>query len=301
MSEVGGVPVVWCPFYEVDIGQHVFQVEKYRLVKERLEAEGLLSNLTLHSPRSASSQDVLRVHTPSYWQKVLKGRFTPQEEGILEIPFSDAVREASLFCAAGTTLAGRLALNHGRAVHLGGGFHHAFADHGEGFCLLNDVAIAAASLLTEKTVERITIVDLDVHHGNGTAAIFADEPRIFTFSMHQQRNYPSIKPPGDLDVGLENGVGDDEYLAILTEHLPRILEDHQPQLIIYLAGADPYEIDQLGGLGLSLCGLRQRDDFVMKSAADCGSGVAVTLAGGYAINPSDTVEIHCGTVRAALA
>ena len=301
MSQGEEVPVIWCPFYEVDIGQHVFPVNKYRFVKERLEADGLLTGVTLQSPEPSSPQDVLRVHTPSYWQKVLEGRLTPHEEGILEIPFSDALREASLLCAGGTTLAGKLALTHGRAVHLGGGFHHAFADHGEGFCLLNDVAIAAASLLAEEAVERIAIVDLDVHHGNGTAAIFADEPRIFTFSMHQQWNYPAIKPPGDLDVGLEDGMGDDEYLAVLTEHLPRVLDDHQPQLIIYLAGADPYEADQLGGLALSLRGLRQRDDFVMKSAADCSSGVAVTPAGGYAINSSDTVEIHCGTVRAALA
>ena len=301
MSESRGVPVIWCPAYEVDIGQHVFPVEKYRLVKERLEADGSLTRATLQSPEPASAEDVLRIHAPSYWLKILEGGFAPHEERILEIPFSDAVREASLLCAGGTTLAGRLALSHGRAVHLGGGFHHAFADHGEGFCLLNDIAIAAASLMAEGAVERIAIVDLDVHHGNGTAAIFVDDPTIFTFSMHHQWNYPAIKPPGDLDVGLEDGVGDEEYLALLAEHLPRILDDHQPQLIIYLAGADPYEADQLGGLALSLEGLRQRDEFVLRCAADRDLGVAITLAGGYAIRPSDTVEIHCGTVLAALA
>lgn len=301
MSESRGVPVIWCPRYEVDIGRHVFPMEKYRLVKERLEADGSLAGATLQSPEAAAAEDVLRIHEPEYWTKVLEGDFTPSEERLLEIPFSDAVREAFLLTAGGTTLAGRLALSHGRAVHLGGGFHHAFADHGEGFCLLNDVAIAAASLLAEGAAERIAIVDLDVHHGNGTAAIFADEARVFTFSMHHQWNYPAIKPPGDLDVGLEDGVGDEEYLDLLTEHLPRVLDDHQPQLMIYLAGADPYEADQLGGLALSLEGLRQRDEFVLKSAADRDLGVAITLAGGYAIRPSDTVEIHCGTVRAALA
>ena len=300
MSESRGVPVIWCPLYEVDIGRHVFPMEKYRLIKERLEAEGALAGAQLRSPEAASEEDVLRVHAPAYWQKVLDGDFTASEERMLEIPFPDAVREAFLLSAGGTTLAGRLALSHGRAVHLGGGFHHAFADHGEGFCLLNDVAIAAASLVAEGVVERIAIVDLDVHHGNGTAAIFADAARIFTFSMHHQWNYPAIKPRGDLDVGLEDGVGDGEYLALLEQHLPSVLDDHKPQLIIYLAGADPYEADQLGGLALSLQGLRQRDEFVLRCAADRDLAVAITLAGGYAIRPSDTVEIHCGTVRAAL-
>jgi len=198
-------------------------------------------------------------------------------------------------------LAGHLAILRGRSVHLGGGFHHAFADHGEGFCLLNDVAIAAATLIEAQEVDRILIVDLDVHHGNGTASIFANEARVFTFSMHHQWNYPALKPPGDLDVGLDDGVGDEEYMQLLRKHLPRILEEHEPQLILYLAGADPYEADQLGGLGLSVEGLRERDEFVLNTAAEAETAVAVTLAGGYAIRPSDTVAIHCGTVEAALA
>ena len=151
------------------------------------------------------------------------------------------------FAPAAPTQAGRLALADGRAVHLGGGFHHALADHGEGFCLLNDIAIAAATLLAEGATERIAVVDLDVHHGNGTAAIFADEPRVFTFSMHHQWNYPALKPPGDLDVGLEDGVGDEEYLGLLREHLPRILEEFRPELILYLAGADPVRSRSIGG------------------------------------------------------
>lgn len=295
------VPIVWCPRYEVDIGNHVFPVEKYRLVKERLDAGGVLADVDLQTPQEAEGVDVLRVHTPSYWAKVSEGTFAPHEERLLEVPFSPELREASLLCAGGTTLAGRLAISHGRSVHLGGGFHHAFADHGEGFCLLNDVAIAAAKLLAEGEGDRIAVVDLDVHHGNGTASIFADEPRVFTFSMHHQWNYPAIKPPGDLDVGLEDNVGDEEYMELLREHLPRVLDDHEPQLILYLAGADPYEADQLGGLGLTIQGLRERDDFVLDTAAERGIGLAVTLAGGYAIRPADTVEIHCGTVEAALS
>ena len=301
MLEPGGVPVVWCPRYEVDIRSHVFPVEKYRLIKERLDAASALSNADLRTPQPATVEDVLRVHTQSYWTKIAEGALTRDEERLLELPFSPELREASLLCAGGTTLAGHLAISRGRSVHLGGGFHHAFADHGEGFCLLNDVAIAAATLLEAKEVDRILIVDLDVHHGNGTASIFSEEARVFTLSMHQQWNYPAIKPPGDLDVGLDDGVGDEEYMQLLHEHLPRVLEEHQPELILYLAGADPYEADQLGGLGLSVEGLRERDEFVLDTAAEAEIAVAVTLAGGYAIRPSDTVAIHCGTVEAALA
>ena len=301
MLEPGGIPVVWCPRYEVDIGAHVFPVEKYRLIKERLDAAGALARADLRTPQPARVEDVLRVHTESYWTKIAEGTLTPDEERLLELPFSPELREASLLCAGGTTLAGHLAISQGRSVHLGGGFHHAFADHGEGFCLLNDVAIAAAALIEAREVDRILIVDLDVHHGNGTASIFAKETRVFTFSMHHQWNYPAVKPPGDLDVGLDDGVGDEEYMQLLREHLPRVIEEHEPQLILYLAGADPYEADQLGGLGLSLEGLRERDEFVLDTAAAAEIAVAVTLAGGYAIRPSDTVTIHCGTVEAALA
>jgi len=300
MSESGGVPVVWCARYEVDIGSHVFPVEKYRLVKERLDASGVLGKADLQTPQPAAADDILRVHTESYWAKIAEGALTTDEERLLELPFSPELREASLLCAGGTTLAGRLAISRGRSVHLGGGFHHAFADHGEGFCLLNDIAIAAATLIEAQEVDRILVVDLDVHHGNGTASIFADEARVFTFSMHHQWNYPAIKPPGDLDVGLDDGVGDEEYMKLLREHLPRVLEEHRPQLVLYLAGADPFEADQLGGLGLTLDGLRERDEFVLNTTSDAGAALAVTLAGGYAIRPSDTVAIHCATVEAAL-
>jgi acetoin utilization deacetylase AcuC-like enzyme len=199
----------------------------------------------------------------------------------------------------GTALASRLALEHGRAAHLGGGFHHAFPDHGEGFCLINDVAIAIRMLQRDAAVTRALVVDLDVHHGNGTAAIFKDDDAVFTFSMHQQQNYPAWKPPGDLDVGLADGTGDDEYLALLEQHLPAILDTHRPDIVLYLAGADPYREDQLGGLGLTIDGLRRRDAFVIASAAHARVPLAITLAGGYARRTDDTVEIHCNTVRVA--
>ncbi|MGW8267034.1 MAG: histone deacetylase family protein, partial [Longimicrobiales bacterium] len=179
-------------------------------------------------------------------------------------------------------------------------FHHAFADHGEGFCLLNDVAVAAATLLASGEVERVAVVDLDVHHGNGTAAIFAEDPRVFTLSMHQQNNYPAHKPPSDVDVGVPDGTGDEEYLGHLRQHLPAAVEAHDPGLVFYLAGADPYEKDQLGGLALTQAGLRKRDRMVLDSCRALGVPVAVLLAGGYAMDTRDTVAIHAGTVEETL-
>ena len=295
------LPVVWHRAYEVDIGPHVFPTQKYRLVRDRLLAEGTISDLDLVEPASASDEDVALVHTADYLLKIKTGTLTREDELVLEVPFSAALREAAWICAGGATLAGRLALGRERgiAVHLGGGFHHAFPDHGEGFCLINDVAIAIRTLLREGVIRRSAVVDLDVHHGNGTAAIFQGDPDVFTFSMHQQHNYPAWKPPSDLDIGLEDGTGDTEYLALLEQHLPEILARHRPDLVFYLAGADPYRFDQLGGLGLTLEGLRRRDEVVFERATNAGVAVAVSLAGGYALSADDTVEIHCNTVRAA--
>ena len=200
-------------------------------------------------------------------------------------------------CAGGTLRTAQAALRDGAAVHLGGGFHHAFPDHGEGFCLIHDVAIAIRMLQRERAIRRALVVDLDVHHGNGTAAIFSGDDTVFTFSMHQQNNYPAWKPPSDLDLGLPDATGDQDYLALLERHLPVILDRHGPDLVVYLAGADPYERDQLGGLALTIDGLRRRDAYVLGTARSRGLPVAVTLAGGYAANERDTVEIHVNTVR----
>jgi acetoin utilization deacetylase AcuC-like enzyme len=204
-------------------------------------------------------------------------------------------------CCGGTLLAARTALERGACPHLGGGFHHAFADHGEGFCLFNDVAVAVATLLASGEVARAMIVDLDVHHGNGSAAIFADEPRAITMSMHQQNNYPAHKPPSDIDVGLRDGVGDDEYLALLEANLPTALDTYRPELVVYLAGADPYRADQLGGLALTQAGLRQRDRMVLTACRDREVPAAVVLAGGYAVDTRDTVAIHAATIVETLA
>ncbi|HSR40521.1 MAG TPA: histone deacetylase, partial [Longimicrobiales bacterium] len=272
--------VVWSPAYEVDLGPHVFPTVKYRLIRERLLEEGTLDEGDFVDPEPASTEDLARVHTPSYLEKIEGGDFSHSEILKLEVPFSAELRDSMVLCCGGTTGAGRRALDDGVAAHLGGGFHHAFADHGEGFCLLNDVAVAAAALLARGAVRRIAVVDLDVHQGNGTAAIFADEDRVFTFSMHQERNYPFPKPPSDLDVGLGDGIGDDAYHSRLRAHLPGILGEHEPDLVFYLAGADPYREDQLGGLGLSMAGLRARDDYVLDTCRAAGVAVAILPAGG---------------------
>jgi acetoin utilization deacetylase AcuC-like enzyme len=290
---------VWHPAYEVDIGPHVFPTRKYRLVRDRLVADGAVSEADVVVPPPASDEQIALVHTTEYIRKITTGTLSQEEELVLEVPFSPALREAAWLCAGGSVLAARLALERKVAVHLGGGHHHAFPDHGEGFCLINDVAIAIRVLKRDGLVRRAMVVDLDVHHGNGTAAIFQGDDDVFTFSMHQERNYPAWKPPSDLDIGLEDGTGDVEYLTLLERHLPEILGRHRPELVFYLAGADPYQFDQLGGLGLTLEGLRRRDELVFGAAAQAGSPVAVCLAGGYAVRPEDTIEIHCNTVRAA--
>jgi acetoin utilization deacetylase AcuC-like enzyme len=291
--------IVWSPLYEVDIGPHVFPTRKYRLVRDLLLGGDVVDESCFVRPEPASWDELARVHTREYLRKIQQDDLSPLERLTLEVPFSAALREASILCCGGTLMTGRLALEDGVAVHLGGGFHHAFADHGEGFCLLNDVAVAAKGVLEEGLAARVAIVDLDVHHGNGTAHIFADDERVFTFSMHEEANYPAVKPPSDLDVGLPGGTSDTTYLAFMEEHLPRVLERSRPDLVIYLAGADPYREDQLGGLGLSLDGMRQRDALVFGMCAQRGVPVGAVLAGGYAFRQSDTVRIHAATVEEA--
>ena len=290
-------PIVWDPSYEIDIGAHVFVTAKYRLTRQRLLAEGTVTEEHFVAPVPATPEQLALVHTPAYLEKVASGSFDFAEIMRLEVPFSAEGREAMILTCGGTLLTARLALDHGGAGHLGGGFHHAFAGHGEGFCLLNDVAVAVRALIHEGRVERAAVIDLDVHHGNGTAAIFAGDEAVFTFSMHQESNYPALKPPSDLDIGLEDGTGDDEYLALLDEHMPRVLDDHAPEVVVYLAGADPYREDQLGGLSLTLEGLRLRDRMVLEGARGRDVAVAVVLAGGYAHRLEDTVGIHAATIE----
>lgn len=293
------LPVVWHEAYEADIGVHVFPTNKYRAAYDILVADGTIAESDIQRPEAAGDEQVALVHTAEYLTKIRNDAFSIQDVMLLEVPYSPELREAMWLCAGGSILTGRLALENGLAVHLGGGFHHAFPDHGEGFCLINDVAIALRVLKGEGLIERAAVIDCDLHHGNGTAAVFADEAEVFTFSIHQQHNYPMWKPSSDLDLGLPDLTGDGEYLGLLEKHVPPMLESHRPDLVFYLAGADPYKEDQLGGLSLTRDGLRRRDELIYRMAAEAGVPVAVALAGGYARRFGDTVEIHCETIRAA--
>ena len=280
MTTPQSLPIIYHEDYEFDIGAHVFPTQKFRLVRDRLIEERTITEEDIVRPVPATDEQVELVHTNQYVAKINEDDLSWQEQMVLEVPFSMGLRDGMWLCAGGSILAGQLALERGVACHICGGFHHAYADHGEGFCLINDVAIAIRVLLHEGLVERALVVDCDVHQGNGTAAIFAGDPAVFTFSMHQQHNYPPIKPPSDLDIGLENRTGDDEYLTLLDTHLPRILETHQPQVAFYLGGADPYRDDQLSGLDLSIRGLRERDEKVINILRDAHVPVATATAGG---------------------
>jgi acetoin utilization deacetylase AcuC-like enzyme len=293
------LPLVWSPDYEVDIGAHVFPTAKYRLVRNALLEAGVAAETDILLPHRASWEEVGAVHSQEYLEKIRTGSLSLLDQMTLELPFTPPLREASLLCCGGTLFTARMALAQGVAAHLGGGFHHAFRDHGEGFCLLNDVAVAAVALLEKGEVSRCAVVDLDVHQGNGTAAIFREDPRVFTLSMHQENNYPSPKPPSDLDLGLADGTRDESYLSLLDEALDVVLSRQRPDLVIYLAGADPFEEDQLGGLALTRMGLEERDRMVLKRCVQAGARVAVVLAGGYARRVQDTVAIHRRTVEVA--
>ena len=295
------LPVVHHESYGVDIGPHVFPTRKYGLVLARLLERDVIASRDVHVPEPATDEQLARVHTGAWLRKLRSGSLTERERLLLEVPYSRDLWEASRTCAGGSILAGRLALDRGAALHVGGGFHHAFPDHGEGFCAIHDVAVAVRTLCAEDGLGRALVVDLDVHHGNGTAAIFSDDEAVFTFSMHQENNYPLVKPASDLDLALPDRIGDEEYLNRLDDHLPRVVREHAPGLAFYLAGADPYREDQLGGLALTREGLRRRDERVVEALGDAGVPVAICLAGGYAQDTDHTIEIHCATAEVAAA
>ena len=268
---------------------------KYRLIAAELVAKGYVHWAGFTEPQPVSWDDLALVHTPEYLDKVRKGHLTDEEIRTLELPWLPSLVDGFRLMTGGTCQAAELALGSGRAVHLGGGLHHAFPDHGEGFCLFNDVAVALRRLQRDNRVKQAAVVDCDVHHGNGTAFIFAGDPTVFTFSIHQQQNYPAWKPASDLDIGLPDRTTDDEYLARLADRLPSVIRSH-PQIIVYVAGSDPFAGDRLGGLALTLEGLRRRDRLVLDAAAAASIPVAVVLAGGYALEVGDTVQAHVNTV-----
>ncbi len=331
--------LIYSDGYDLSLGAHVFPSQKFRWIREKCLADGLAAESDFLAPEPAPDDDVLRVHSREWVRKLKTGKLEPWELMRLEIPWSAATQRAFWLSAGGSTLASRRALEDGCGFNLGGGFHHAYPDHGEGFCAIHDVAIAIRRLQADGAVQTAMVVDLDVHHGNGTAAIFAADPSVFTLSMHQENNYPHPKPPSDLDVGLPDFTRDDVYLRLLDDALARAFDQFakaaptrvgsgftpsevegrpdpvargtlalsgaeglhvaRPDLIWYLAGADPYVEDQLGGLGLTINGLMERDRKVIQAARMRAIPIAITFAGGYARRVGDTVQIHINTILAA--
>ena len=285
-------------YWMLDIGKHVFPVRKYRMIYEKLLLLGARKEHFL-LPRPASENDLLLVHSPKYLKKLAAGTLSKDELAILELPYSAGLHKFALLQVGGTILAVETALATGLSVHIGGGFHHAFPEHGEGFCVLNDLAVAVEKILKEGKAVRAMIVDCDLHQGNGTAVIFAGRKDVLTFSIHQMDIYPAEKPESTVDVGLWAGNGDEAYLRELRARIPRLYDEFSPGLVIYLAGADPYEGDQLGGLKLTKDGLQERDRVVIEGARERGIPLAVVLGGGYASDIEDTVAVHLNTIRVA--
>jgi acetoin utilization deacetylase AcuC-like enzyme len=317
--------LVYSEKYYLPIGEHVFRADKFRLIRERLLKQKVADESDFIAPAPASESDVLLVHSPHYVNKLMEGSLSAREELQMEIPYSPQVVDAFILHAGGSILAAERALLDGVCINIGGGFHHAFPDHGEGFCMINDFAVAIRVLQKRGLIRRAMTVDCDVHQGNGTAAIFGVAAQqanslpsaaaalalqsgvmiqgtsrdVFTISLHQENNYPFVKPASSIDVNLPDGCGDTEYLAWLDNALSSGLRQFAPDLICYIAGADPYCQDQLGGLNLSIEGLKQRDELVFRAAREREIPVMSTFAGGYAHRAEDTVTIHCNTVIAA--
>src|SRR5258706_14112893 len=326
--------LIYSDAYYLPIGAHVFPAEKYHRIRDRLLTDGVAEANDFLEPQTASDQDILLVHTPDYIHKPKTGTLSPREQMELEIPYSRDLVDAFWLAAGGSILAARQALADGVGINVGGGFHHAFPGRGEGFCMIHDVAVAIRRLQRDDKIQTAMTVDCDVHQGNGTAAIFAGTRtasallpsagastlgsaalssalpgkirgahagEVFTISLHQHDNYPLWKPPSSIDVDLPDGVEDGDYLAWLDNALSSGLRQFEPDLLCYVAGADPYREDQLGGLSLTIEGLKRRDELVFRVARARNIPVMVTYAGGYARNVEDTVTIHCNTVVAAKA
>jgi acetoin utilization deacetylase AcuC-like enzyme len=285
--------------YDLNLGPHVFPSQKFRLIYEMLLHEGIATKDDFLRPKPANDEDISRVHTPDWVRKLKTGTLTASDVMKLEVPYSPELVEAVWLAAGGSILAGQSALSDGFGSNLSGGFHHAYPGHGEGFCAIHDVAVAIRSLQADGAVKKAMIVDTDVHHGNGTAAIFQNDSTVFTISIHQENNYPAHKPPSSIDLNMDDRADDDEYLGALIPPLQKALDEFQPEIVFYVGGADPYCEDQLGGLSLTKEGLKERDRKVFEEARRRRIPVATTLAGGYARQVEDTVRIHVNTILAA--
>jgi acetoin utilization deacetylase AcuC-like enzyme len=285
--------------YDLNLGAHVFPSQKYRLIADKLSKDTVASREDFLRPEPAFDTDILRVHTEDWVHKLKTGTLTLSDVMKLEVPYSPELVSAFWLAAGGTLAAAQSALRDGFGCNLGGGFHHAHPGHGEGFCAIHDVAVAIRRLQADGAIRKAMVVDTDVHHGNGTAAIFAKQPSVFTLSIHQLNNYPAYKPPSTVDLDMPDQIEDSAYLTALLPAVRAGLDSFQPEMLFYVGGADPYRDDQLGGLSLTMDGLMARDKGVFEEARKRNIPVVTTLAGGYARRIEDTVQIHVNTILTA--
>lgn len=280
---------------------HRFPIEKYVLVKEQLIYEGTVEERQLYDPGLASDEQILKVHTRDYWQKLSTLSLDKNELRKIGLPVTEISLMRARNSVAGTISASLNAMENGLGINLAGGTHHAYTGHGEGFCVLNDIAIASKVLLDEQQVKQILIVDLDVHQGNGTAKIFENEKRVFTFSMHGENNYPLKKEKSDLDISLPYQTDDNEYLTILKTQLPKLIDKTKPDVIFFQSGVDVLESDKLGKLSLTKAGAKARDELVIEAGYKHNIPLVITMGGGYSNRLTDLVDAHCNTIRTALS
>ncbi len=278
---------------------HRFPMEKYELLPEQLIHEGVVTNENFFKPEAISEKWILTTHTIAYWEKLKSQNLSKSEIRATGFPLSEELVLREIQIAGGSVQAALFALQYGIAMNIAGGTHHAFADRGEGFCLLNDIGITANYLLSKKLSERVLVVDLDVHQGNGTAAIFANEDRVFTFSMHGRKNYPQRKEKSDLDVELEDGMEDDTYLSLLEENLKQVDQIFEPDFIIYQCGVDVLATDKLGRLGMSISGVRSRDRMILEFAKNKNVPIMCCMGGGYSAQVAKIVDAHAQVYRLA--
>jgi acetoin utilization deacetylase AcuC-like enzyme len=295
---MSGLRCVYSERYRMDFLGHVFPTEKYPMIAEQLEEEGILDSKDIVEPIPPDPEDLALVHDPAYIRDLIELRWT-RSTMFSELPLNRSIIEGFILAAGGTCETSRIALRDGIGYHVGGGFHHASRARAEGFCYVNDIAYALAKLKSKGEIGRAVVIDCDLHQGNGTARIFHDDSSVYTFSIHQEYNYPMPKARSDWDIGLPDGTGDEVYLSLLRPAVHRILDEKRPDLVIYQAGADPFVEDILGGLALTQKGLSDRDRIVLGAASERRIPVAVTLGGGYARNLEDLVDIHVETARVA--
>ena len=292
--------IAYHPIYEHPLKKgHRFPMEKYDLLPKQLVHEGTCNENNFFTPKKVKDEDVLRVHTSEYFENLKSLALSKSEIRVTGFPLTRGLVDRELIITQGTIDASLFALEYGIAMNIAGGTHHAFSTHGEAFCLLNDQAVAAMYLLDHKKASKVLIVDLDVHQGNGTAEIFKNNPRVFTFSMHGEKNYPFNKEISDLDIGLPNGITDREYLNILHETLPRLFEQEKPDFVYYLSGVDILDTDKLGKLGCSIEGCKKRDEFVLNLCVGKKIPVMCSMGGGYSPNIKTIIEAHANTFRLA--